>query len=136
MDQTLPFKLIEKVLSEISCPMTCLCLPCWSCSVSIELRLSPGSTGSPHHSGTLPLLTPAGGLSHLWECTSVSLCFSAPRSCLCQKPGGVRVTGSWEQTRPPRHGFKGQDHGRNTGSTRSDPKLPSVVKLCHLDSRK
>ncbi|KAM9598836.1 proteasome assembly chaperone 3 isoform 2-T2 [Morphnus guianensis] len=60
----------------------------------------------------------------------------ASRSRLCQKPGGIRVSGSWEQTCSARHGFKGQDHGRHTSSTGSDPKLPSVVKLCHLDSRK
>lgn len=52
--------------SEISCPMACLCSPCWSCSVNIEFNLSPGSTGSPRHSGTLPLLTPAGGNVHLY----------------------------------------------------------------------
>lgn len=132
----LSFKLVEKVLSKVPCPMACLCWPCWSCSANIKLNLSPGSTGSPYHSRTLPLLTPEGRLTHLEEHTSVSLCFSAPRSCLCQKPGGIRVAGSWEQTCSPGHGFKGQNHGRNTGSPRSDPKLPSVVKLCHLDSRK
>lgn len=126
------FKLVEKVLSKVPCPMACLCWPCWSCSANIKLRIHRFSASVQHSSSP----NPEGGLTHLQECTSVSLCFSAPRSCLCQKPGGIRVAGSWEQTCSPGHGFKGQNHGRNTGSPRSDPKLPSVVKLCHLDSRK
>lgn len=94
------------------------------------------SQRAPCHCRTLPLLTCVGRLSQMKECTSVCLCFSASCSCLCQKPGGVCLSGSWEQACSSRHGFERQDRGRNTGSTGSDPKLPSVVKLCHLDSRK